>query len=245
MKSTSMITETLLAYEQQIDPANLFPTLEPAASDLIAHDPYAFSLATCLDRGTKADIIWTITYYIKQDLGHLDPFRINAMSDENLADLFSRLRRRPRYINAAPRTVQELTSLVVQRFNGDASLIWKDRSAFEVKLVFQSIYGVGVGIANMAVILIEKAFGIHFSDLDHAQMDIKPDVHTMRVLFRLGISPAETEQAAIQAARTLRPEYPGEIDGPLWIIGRTWCHASRPDCQNCHMGQVCPEIGAH
>ncbi len=236
-------SKALLEYAQLIDPASLFPALEPAASDLIATDPYAFTLATCLDRGAKAELIWTIPYYIKQDLGHLDPYRIHQMSLEALARLFSRLPKRPRYINAAPRTTQESTTLVIQQFEGDASLIWKNRRAAEVNRTFQSIYGVGLGIANMAVILIEKGFGIRFSDLDHTTMDIKPDTHTMRVLYRLGASPSETEQAAIQAARALRPEYPGEIDGPLWIIGRTWCDPSSPNCHDCPVGEVCAKPG--
>lgn len=37
----------------------------------------------------------------------------------------------------------------------------------------------------MAVLLIERAFDIRFPDVDRSAMDIKPDVHTMRVLYRL------------------------------------------------------------
>jgi hypothetical protein len=36
-------------------------------------------------------------------------------------DMFARLPRRPRYVNAMPRTVQELTHIVVEVFDGDAS----------------------------------------------------------------------------------------------------------------------------
>ena len=99
-------------------------------------------------------------------------------------------------------------------FNGDASLIWRGKSAFEVKSVFQSIYGVGQGIANMSVLLIEQAYEIQFPDLDRRFMDIKPDVHTMRVLYRLGAAEEISETDAVSAARKLNPDYPGEIDGP-------------------------------
>jgi hypothetical protein len=67
----------------------------------------------------------------------------------------------------------------------------------------------------MGVLLIEKNFRIRFSDLDHTRMDIKPDVHTVRVLYRLGVCDAETIDSAITAARRLNPEFPGGVDAPL------------------------------
>lgn len=233
------IRQALFDCSQNFESAVLLPTVIPEAAPLVTSDPYAFSLATCLDRGTKADIIWTIPYDIQQCLGHLDPHRIYQMSLDELADLFAHLPRRPRYINDAPRTLKELTRIVVEECGGDASNIWKGKRASEVKRTFMSIHGVGSGIASMAVLLIEAAFSIRFDDLDRKNMDIKPDVHTTRVLYRLGVSQAMTEQSAVEAARRLNPEYPGAVDGPLWNIGRTWCHALAPKCSLCCMEPVC------
>ncbi len=215
----------------------LFPTVIPEAAPLVVSDPFAFAIATCLDRGTKADIIWTIPYDIQQFLGHLDPNLIYQMSIEELVNLFVSLPHRPRYINDAPRTLKELTRIVVEECGGDASKIWKDKRASEVKRTFLSIHGVGPGIANMAVLLIEMAFSVRFND--RKGMDIKPDVHTVRVLYRLGVSDAKTEQAAVDAARRLSPEFPGAVDTPLWNIGRTWCHATSPVCHECCVEEVC------
>jgi endonuclease III len=233
------IRQALLDCGQTFGSAEIFPTVIPEAAPLVVTDPYAFAIATCLDRGTKADIIWTIPYDIKKFLGHLDPNDIYQMSLEELADLFGRLPRRPRYVNDAPRTLKELTRIVVEECGGDASKIWMGKRASEVKRTFLSIHGVGPGIASMAVLLIEAAFAIRFDDLDRKLMDIKPDVHTVRVLYRLGVSQAKTEQAAIAAARQVNPEYPGAIDGALWWVGRTWCHASAPQCSMCCMEPVC------
>lgn len=233
------IRQVLFDCSQNFDSAVLFPTVIPEAAPLVVSDPYAFCIATCLDRGTKADIIWTIPYDIQHFLGHLDPHRIYQMSLEELADLFAHLPRRPRYVNDAPRTLNYLTRIVVEECSGDASNIWRGKRASEVKRTFLSIHGVGPGIASMAVLLIEAAFQIRFDDLDRRNMDIKPDVHTIRVLYRLGVSQAMTEQAAVAAARGLNPEYPGAVDGPLWNIGRTWCHAIAPRCSVCCMEPVC------
>lgn len=233
------IRQALFDCSQNFESDVLLPTVIPEAAPLVASDPYAFSLATCLERGTKADIIWTIPYDIQQYLGHLDPHRIYQMSVDELADLFAHLPRRPRYVNDAPRTLKELTRIVVEECRGDASNIWKGKRASEVKRTFMSIHGVGSGIASMAVLLIEAAFTIRFDDLDRKNMDIKPDVHTIRVLYRLGVSQAMTEQSAVEAARRLNPDYPGAVDGPLWNIGRTWCHALAPKCSLCCMERVC------
>lgn len=237
--SLAEICKALIQFGKTIDPADLFPTVVPEAARVVIGDPYAFSMATCLDRGMKADIIWTIPYDIKNHLGHLDPQRIYKMSLDKLAEMFARLPRRPRYVNAAPRTVWELTRIVVEECGGDASRIWKGKRALEVKRTFQSIYGVGEGIANMAVLLIEAAYPHTFDVIDRRYMDIKPDEHTQRVLYRLGASAAKTEQAALDAARRLSPDYPGEIDGALWIIGREYCHPTDPECRICPVTQVC------
>ena len=191
------VTKALLDCSESVNATELFPVMVPGAAEIVATNPYAFSLATCLDRGTKADIIWTIPYDIKQKLGHLDPYKIYKMSLEELADLFNHLTYRPRYVNDAPKTVRDLTRIVVEECNGDAARIWNGKRAAEVKRTFLSIHGVGPGIANLAILLIEQAFPIRFNDLDRPHMDIKPDVHTKRVLYRLGMSEGEDETAAI------------------------------------------------
>jgi endonuclease III len=226
-----------------LDPAVLFPALLPEAATFVVSDPYAFALATCLDRGTRAEIIWTIPYDLRERLGSLEPERIYRLSIEELDSVVASLPRKPRYLNDAPRTIEELTRIVVDEFGGDAARMWDGRSAGEVKKTFLRIHGVGPGIANMAVLLIEKAFHVRFSDMDRTQMDIKPDVHTVRVLHRIGIATAATEAAAVTAARIANPTYPGELDGVLWHIGRQWCLAIGPQCPACPVATECEKVG--
>jgi endonuclease III len=233
------ITQALLEFTPTVLNESLFPTLVPEAAPLIETDPYAFLIAVCLDRGTKAQVIWTIPYDMKMKLGHLDPQLIYEMSLEDLTELFSQLPRKPRYVNDAPKTVHDLTRFVVEECSGDASLVWEGRRAADVNRILRSIHGVGPGIANMGVLLIEKAFGVRFRDLDRTGMDIKPDVHTMRVLYRLGASEAQTTEAAIAASRLMNPSFPGGLDGGLWEIGRRWCFASNPNCRDCPVNENC------
>jgi len=89
----------------------------------------------------------------------------------------------------------------------------------DVKRTLLSVYGVGNGIANMSLILIEGVYDITFSDIDYTKMDIKPDVHTMRVLYRLGVSSSLNTDPAISVLlilARLMVHY-----GPLVEIGVT------------------------
>jgi endonuclease-3 len=231
------ITAELIAFGKTIPKEELLPTVVHEASSLVATDPYAFAIATCLDRGMKSEKIWTIPYDIKNDLGNLDPQRIKQMSLDELDSLFKRLPRQPRYRGAATRTLRDLTRIVVDKFNGDASRIWKNKTAREATSTLDSVYGVGPGIASMGALLIEKAFDVQFPDRD--KMDIKPDVHTVRVLYRLGAIQSPTVESAIKTSRQMNPSFPGEIDSGLWTIGRRWCHPSGPDCPHCPMTLLC------
>lgn len=233
------LKDALLKLARSIPPESYFPAKTKDASRLIVADPYAFLIASCLDRGTKAEIIWSIPYAMKTALGHLDPEEIWSISSADIRSLLNSLEYRPRYINDAPCTVRDLTMIVVEDCKGDAVKIWEGKYASEVKRTLVSIHGVGPGIANMTVLLIEKAFPYRFRDLDRIRMDIKPDVHTRRVLFRIGVISSESDIGAVEAARLLNPEFPGELDGPLWWIGRNWCHARVADCANCQVNIFC------
>ncbi|MCA9316798.1 MAG: hypothetical protein KDB73_15035 [Planctomycetes bacterium] len=234
------ITTALLAYNERIPHAEvLFPAVDEEARLFASQDPFAFCVGTVLDRGTRAEVIWHIPMDLRNALGHLDPARVAAMGEPELMAVFKELPHKPRYWTAAPRTVLELARLVVGEFDGDPAGIWRGRSAGEVRRTFRRIHGVGPALANMAVLLIEQSFGVMFEDVDRPSIDIKPDVHTARVLHRLGVAPEETPDAAVEAARLLHPAYPGALDAPLWVIGRTWCKASSPRCDECEVRKCC------
>lgn len=231
------LTAALLDFGNNVGHQRLIPALNEEASDLVNTNPFAFALAACLDRGIKAEIAWTFPYWIKEQLGHLDPGLIAQMSLEEIDKLLVALPRKPRYRNDAARTVRDIAVLVQRETNGDASGLWKGRTSAEVERRFRSVHGVGPGIASMVVLLLERVFGLNFSDLDHRSMNVKPDVHVTRVLSRLGVmqdglaidpvgdpecrKDGSTEAAlAIQVTRRMNPGYPARLDTPLWIIGR-------------------------
>src|SRR2546426_11888610 len=50
------LTDALLQCGSTMDRAVLFPSLIPEAAAFVLNNPYAFAMATCLDRGTKAEV---------------------------------------------------------------------------------------------------------------------------------------------------------------------------------------------
>ena len=119
--------------ELKIDSKDLVPALEKDASILIKDDPFAFIFAAVLDRGTKAEIIWTIPYYIKRQLGSLEPSYFANASLNELALIIQRLPVRPRYTSDAPRTIQELSRIIVNEFGGEAIKLWENKSSKAVE----------------------------------------------------------------------------------------------------------------
>lgn len=231
----------LLNFGSRILPRELLPTNEQGAAALVEENPFAFALAAVLDRGTKSEIIWTIPYDLQKKIGTLTPQFFADKSVEELELLLRSLPNKPRYVTDAPRTVKELSTMVVDEFEGHAERIWQNKTAAYVKAMLRRIYGVGPGIASMTVLLLERCLRIRFSDIDHQNMDVKTDVHVVRVFQRLGFIAVPDSAEALKAARKLNPEYPGVLDAPTWVIGKKWCTPFAPQCDACPMDSVCPK----
>jgi endonuclease III len=135
-----------------------------------------------------------------------------------------------------------VSKIIVTEFDGQAENMWEGRSAKEIKATFERIYGVGPGISSMIILLLERWFKIYFDDIDHTKMNVKPDVHIVRVFHRLGFISEATSDAALKAAKKLNPEFPGAMDAPAWYIGRNWCTAYSTNCSQCPLDAVCPKI---
>jgi endonuclease III len=243
MSNHGAIKERLIQFWQSQHNEKLLPALTPEAEELISKDHFAYLLAACLDRGMKAEIVWTFPYWLKQLLGHLDPRLISIMSLNDIRAALLAMTYKPRYMRDAPRTVQEVASMVSQKFGGDAAKLWCGRTARAVQDDLMNIYGVGKGIAAMTVILLHRMKWANFPDLH--TIPVKPDVHVQRVMYRTGLADQMGEEAATCAAHKLNPQFPGELDSPVWIIGRQWCKSTpaMQDCPSCPLTDLCPKIG--
>lgn len=211
--------------------------LDDETRELVQENPFAFLIAVAFDRGMPFEKAWRIATEIERQ-GLLDPALLASKSETELAGLLDGLPVRPRYgARQGAKTLSDAARLVCERFGGDAGAIWKDASPAEVHKTLQEIHGLGAGIASMTTRILRDDFGCFRGQERH--IDVKPDVHLMRVFRRLGIIDGESKNEAIRTARRLNPEFPGELDWPAWWIGRKWCHPTGPDCARCPLTDEC------
>ena len=205
--------------------------------DEVYTNPFAFLIGASFDRGMDWKQAWEIPYHIKLR-GKLDPAILASMTEEELSSLLESLPRKPRYgTERGAKTLKDAASLVHDQFGSDAAAIWRDASPIEVKKRLQNIYGVAQGIASMVVRILHDDWGM-FKGQEH-QIDIKADVHVIRVFQRTGLTHSKAEEEAISAARHLNPKFPGELDWPAWKIGKDWCFPTKPQCNSCPLTAVC------
>ena len=98
------------------------------ATTLVLEDPYAFLIASCLDRGTRSERIWTIPYDLKQRLRALDVVAIAEIPQRKLDEIIRDLPNMPRFVNDAAKTILDLSRMIRDEFSGRAQEMWQGRS---------------------------------------------------------------------------------------------------------------------
>ena len=213
--------------------------------------PHAFVLACIADRQTKADIAWRLPHLIHEAASGFEIDKLLRLTEREWASVLksSGHRLATQMEQLLPASIRHIRD----RYGGDASRIWAHGSSgAAVARRFVAFDGVGPKIANMAVNILIRDFRIR---LTRPMPDIAVDTHVLRVFERLGLlgrlehsqlrSTKDKQALRLQLrARELNPEWPGELDWPAWIVGKTWCHAGRaPECRECCMESVCPRDG--
>lgn len=232
--------QVLSQQEQKFTPHN------EEADKLIKENPTAFLFAVIMDQGARAEYIWEIPYRLKQLLGHLDVSKIAAMTDEELDDVFRKLPRKPRYRNKMVRWIKSACQRILDEYQGQAEKIWADNPrAGKLQSRLDKFDGIGEKKASMAT-------NILYRDLRKPiqapqEIDVSYDIMVRRVFLRAGLCDYDSEQAIVSAAKQLNPDYPGALDLPCWVIGRTWCDQQKPKCDECvpplskcPISEICP-----
>ena len=225
-------------------PKQLIQFTKVAEADALLNDldtyPHAFVLACVMDRQVITKKAWLIPYRISDKLGG---FSIEALSQLSRADV-NRLISQPeplhRFVEKMSRCFHSAVQLICNQYAGNAARIWSGSpSSAEVVYRFLEFYGVGPKIGSMAANILAREFKMPFAD--YFSIDISADVHVRRVFARLGLyAPDATVEQVIYKAKALHPKFPGMMDLPSWEIGRNWCKARGPECNDCYMRDLCP-----
>jgi endonuclease III len=235
------VVQTLLEYRSRQQIGGPF-TRDKNADEFLRRNPFAFLMAASIDRGALAEAVWQIPFLLKDKLGHLDPRLLSQMSEDELEGTLRQLDRQPRFPRQSARTIVSLAKLVTNKFDGDGACVWQGQEPRDVIETLQEIWGVGPGIAHMAVRILIDEFGYHPGLRSLRTIDVKPDTHVVRVFHKTGLTNIRSGKACVEAARQLHPKFPGLLDWPAWEIGRNWCHEHNPDCVTCPLCRVCLRI---
>jgi len=239
---TSAIVQALLELGRSgldaewVGPSSFTP--DAAANQLVVDDPFAFLLGVLFDQGIPAERAWEAPFRLKQRLGHLNPERM-AVDEVGVRRAIDTEPKLHRFVEKMPAWVVAAARIVTHRYGGEAGAIWAgDPTARELQDRLTVFPGIGQKKAAMAVEILERDLGVPVRQMHGS--DVAYDVHVRRVFLRTHLAQYDDLDHMVRVARDANPSRPGEIDLPAWHVGRTWCRAGRPLCDQCPLGQVCP-----
>jgi uncharacterized HhH-GPD family protein len=214
-------------------------TADSEANQLLVDDPFAFLVGVIVDYQMPAERAWTLPFKLKQRLdgwgaafvaGH--PIEVEAA--------FRQSPKLHRFPTQTPRFVVAGAQRVLDDYEGNAAAVWSDEpAASDLQARFRAFMGISQKKAAMAVEILERDLGVKVRELSGS--DVAYDIHLRRVMLRTRLATEDTAAHMVGVARSLHPTRPGELDFPLWDIGRQWCHKQDPACGACVLAQICPQ----
>ena len=212
----------------------------PEADALVKSSPEAFLLAVLFTQGVPAERAWAGPYLLRERLGHLD---LRRLASER-AEVDEAVCRRPalhRFKHTMAGWISDAAGRLLECYGADASRIWESGSTvLEVTARLSRFSGIGRKKAAMAVQILARHFRVPLEGLECGT--VAYDVQVRRVFLRAGLVDRDTPEDIEDAAARACPFAPGRLDLPAWLVGRQWCHPTRPDCDACRLGGVCPRL---
>ena len=216
------------------------------------HAANSFVIGVLFDRGVIAERAWIAAEWMNNSIG--DKADGSAVWNNLKKMEAKRLRGFLRYgyggfafhrhYKTFAQQLPIVASIIIEKYTNDPRKIWN--STKDVNLVkkrLEELPGIGPALSNMAVLILVRNYGLIGGMKSLANIDIKPDIHVMRVFKRSGlISNMNNISEAIEIARTLCPDYPGSLDAPAFEIGREYCFKTNPSCPECAIKEVCKKI---
>jgi uncharacterized HhH-GPD family protein len=207
---------------------------------LIASSPEAFLLGVLFTQGIPAERAWAGPYLLRERLGHLDLERL-ASEHRAVARAVAAPPALHRFVRTVPGWIVSAARRLLERYGGSAARIWPDGAhVLEVSERLLEFDGIGEKKAAMTVEILRRHFGVRLTGIECGT--VAYDVHVRRVFMRTGLIDADTPMAVQSAARAACPEAPGVLDLATWLIGRESCRPTRPQCETCRIGGLCPRL---
>ncbi|MFN2497338.1 MAG: HhH-GPD-type base excision DNA repair protein [Pseudonocardiaceae bacterium] len=102
---------------------------DPSADALLDRDPLALLLGMLLDQQVPMERAFAAPYELQQRLGHdLDAHELAEYDPEALTEIFARPPALHRYPKSMAGRVQDVSRVLVERYDGDVTKLWRDVS---------------------------------------------------------------------------------------------------------------------
>jgi uncharacterized HhH-GPD family protein len=142
-------------------PDRLYYTGNDDADALIAQDPFALLVGLALDQQVPVPTAFAGPLKLKQRLGTLDPGKIAATDPAKLEAVFREKPAIHRFPGNMARRVQELAALVAERYDGDASRLWREAAdADDLRARIAELPGFGEMKIKAFGAILAKRFGV-------------------------------------------------------------------------------------
>ena len=186
-------------------------------------DPFKTLIRTILSQNTSWQNEATAYRRLEEMIG-VTP---NAISSANTSEIAEAIKPAGMY-NLRSKTIKQVTTEIIERFNGDLSLIVCKPYA-EAREILMTLPGVGEKTAD--VVLLFNA-GKHVIPVDR---------HIARIAKRLELvpknAPYDTIRMILEEATT--PENYLATHIKLIQFGRDACRAQNPKCRECPLNDIC------
>ena len=137
------------------------------ADELVSSDPLALLIGFALDQQVTVQKAFAGPRDIRDRLGHLDAKRLAAMDPAELDRVF---RARPaihRFPGSMAGKVQALAAAIAERYDGDASRIWRDAAdGKDLERRLLDLPGIGEMKAKTILAVLAKRLGVTLPGLE-------------------------------------------------------------------------------
>lgn len=231
---------------------DIYDSYEPNKEDinLYKSHPHLFVLGCVMDSQIDADKAWNIPKLVANEVGGFD-FRFFTKKDEQFFIQLFKEKKYHRFNGKMGEAFYYAIQLILNKYNGDASNIWNDEpTSAELVYRFLEFKKIGVKIATMTANLLARDYKVKLKD--YYSIDISPDVHVKRTMFRMGLlGNFECDDLTkidpnkvIYRARSINPTFPGLMDLAFWKVGfDRICTNTKCNAKRCPFAEVCIKQG--
>ncbi|HWL37601.1 MAG TPA: HhH-GPD-type base excision DNA repair protein [Frankiaceae bacterium] len=134
---------------------------DPDADALLSRDPLALLIGMVLDQQIPLEKAFSSPYVLTERLGHdLDAREIAEYDPEGLAAIFAKPPALHRFPGSMAGRVQEMCTVLVEKYEGDAAKVWDTKDAGELLKRIKALPGFGEQKAKIFMALLGKQLAV-------------------------------------------------------------------------------------